>query len=937
MLELKSIVKDYPVANDKVRALKGVDLAFRESEFVSVLGPSGCGKTTLLNIIGGLDHYTSGDLVIDGVSTKSYNDRDWDTYRNHRIGFVFQAYNLIPHQTISENVELALNISGVEKAERVRRAHDALDKVGLKGLYNKKPNQLSGGQMQRVAIARALVNEPEILLADEPTGALDSETSVQIMDLIREIATHCLVIMVTHNPELAEKYSTRIIRLLDGEVQSDSDPLVSAAGETDNAVDRAENAEKTDTDAVAEPTADGNADVAPVKKKHVSKKAKLSFWSAFKLSGKNLLSKLKRTVLVCFAGSIGIIGVATVLSVSSGVQGYIHDMQDDMLSGNPVTISTEALDMEALMSGMMFDEKSDIIMNNTDVKQGINVQGLVAELAKRGSTATSSIIQNNITNEYLDYVKSMPKEYYRAINATYGINLSNNLYTDFELEGYGKTELSLSTAIAMYTDLLGQTEFKSYASYIPMFTERFSQMPDDKDFILSQYDIVSDPQKSKFPTEANEIMIVVNSDYALADLTLAQFGYLSQKQFLNIAYGAVKDLPGNEDAAEKYDKDLDVPTITYDTLMGKTFTWYPNDTVFDNARPVDVTTPDGKTTTQWFGKYIGEAQDDWTDGTELKVTAVLRRKDSVLYGCLGNGFYYTSKLSEAVVASGLQSDIVGKMNEKELTSVQGYEVGGIRYGITFDYKYKLDGEAHNGTSIVGGQDAMMQMLGMMQGALSGGNSPESAVKTYVIMKYELGGVDTPNRIAVYPTDFDHKDNVTAYLDKWNADGSIVIDGNEISNREEIKYTDNLELVINMVNDFIDIITYALVAFTALSLVVSTVMIAIITYVSVMERIKEIGVIRSLGGRKRDVSALFIAETFIIGGISGVLGIAVTYLISFIINMIVGSLVGIYTIAALPVLTAFIMILISIALTLVSGLIPARLAAKKDPVEALRSE
>ena len=932
MLELINIVKDYPVAGDKVHALKGVSMTFRESEFVSVLGPSRCGKTTLLNIIGGLDHYTSGDLVIDGVSTKNYNDRDWDTYRNHRIGFVFQSYNLIPHQTISENVELALNISGVEKAERIRRAHEALDKVGLKGLYNKKPNQLSGGQMQRVAIARALVNDPEILLADEPTGALDSETSVQIMDLIREVAEHCLVIMVTHNPELAERYSTRIIRLLDGEMQSDSDPYTAAEVEDENA-DNTVQAQEPKSEASAE-SVDGAADAdktveaePPVKKKNVSKKAKLSFWSAFKLSGKNLLSKLKRTILVCFAGSIGIIGVATVLAVSSGVQGYIHDMQDDMLSGNPVTVSTEALDMEALMSGMMPGEQSDAIKNNIDVKQGINVQGLVAELAKRGNTASTSIIQNNITSAYLDYVKAMPKEYYRALNVTYGINLSNNLYTDFELEGYGKTKLSLSTAIAMYTDLLGQTEFKSYASYIPMFTEQFRQMPDDTDFILSQYDIVSDPQKSKLPTEANEIMIVVNSDYALADLTLAQFGYLSQKEFLNIAYGAVKDLPGNEDAAAKYDKDLDVPSVTYDKLMEKTFTWYPNDTVFNNVRTVNMPTPDGGTSLQWTGNYLGEAQNDWTDGTELKVTAVLRRKDSVSYGCLNSGFYHTAKLSEAVVKSGLESKIVKEMNSKKQTSVQGYEAGGMRVGITFDYKYMLDGEAHNGTSIVGGQDMMTQMLGMMQGSMpSGGASSESAVKTYVLMNYELGGVDTPNRIAIYPTNFDYKDEVTAYLDKWNDD-----------NENEIKYTDNLELVINMVNDFIDIITYALVAFTALSLVVSTVMIAIITYVSVMERIKEIGVIRSLGGRKRDVSALFIAETFIIGGTSGVLGIAVTYLISFIINMIVGGLVGIYTIASLPVLTAFIMILISIALTLVSGLIPARLAAKKDPVEALRSE
>lgn len=936
MLELKNITKDYAVADDKVHALKGVSLTFRESEFVSILGQSGCGKTTLLNIIGGLDHYTDGELFIDGISTKNYTDRDWDTYRNHRIGFVFQSYNLIPHQSVSENVELALNISGVDRAERIRRAHEALDKVGLAGQYDKKPNQLSGGQMQRVAIARAIVNDPEILLADEPTGALDSETSVQIMNLIAELAKECLVIMVTHNPELAEKYSTRIIRLLDGNVVSDSDPLsdeelASARSNTQARAPRSDNAESDGAAGMddVEKSVDTPAEQTSGGKKVVpTKKAKLSAWSAFRLSAKNLLSKIKRTVLVCFAGAIGIIGVSTVLAVSSGVQNYIHSMQDDMLSGNPVTISTEALDMETLMSGMMPDEKNDIVKNNADIKQGINVQGLITELARRGNSATASIIRNNITNEYLDYVKSMPKEYYRAINATYGLDLSNNIYTDFELEEYGKTKLSLTAALAMYTDLLGQTDFKQYSSYIPMFTERFRQLPGNKDFVLSQYDIVSDPKKSKFPTEANEIMIVVNSDYSLADLTLAQYGYLSQSQFLNIAYGAVKDLPGNENAGNKYDEKLDVPMITYDMLMDKTFTWYPNDTVFQNVMVYDIPTDNG-TTTQWSGKYIGTAESDWTDGVDLKVTAVLRRKESVSYGCLSSGFYHTDKLAAAVVENGMESDIVKLAKDKNLTSVQGYEAGGRRFGITFNYKYYLDGEEHpNGEALVGGQDAMTQMLGMMQGAMPGGGaSSESAVKAYALMLYELGGVDTPNRIEIYPTDFDYKDDVTAYLDKWNT----------FDDKDDIKYTDNLALVINMVNDFIEIITAALVAFTALSLVVSTVMIAIITYVSVIERIKEIGVIRSLGGRKRDVSALFIAETFIIGGTSGVIGIGVTYLISLIINLIVGGLVGIYTIAALPIPTALIMIALSIVLTLISGLIPARLAAKKDPVEALRTE
>ena len=946
MLELRNIIKDYKVGDDKVQALKGVSLSFRESEFVSVLGPSGCGKTTLLNIIGGLDHYTDGELFIDGVSTKNYNDRDWDLYRNHRIGFVFQSYNLIPHQSVSENVELALNISGVDRAERVRRAHEALDKVGLAGQYNKKPNQLSGGQMQRVAIARALVNNPEILLADEPTGALDSETSVQIMELISEISKECLVIMVTHNPELAEKYSTRIIKLLDGNVIADSDPFDAAAQQneksTDNAAEAApaketvETAETEEAEIAGAVKADGEAENvgAAANKKQKPKKAKLSVWSAFKLSAKNLLSKIRRTVLVCFAGSIGIIGVATVLAVSSGVQGYIHNMQDDMLSGNPITISTEALDMEALMSGMMFSETGELIKGNADPKEGINVQSLIAELAKRGENAQSSIIQNNITTEYLDYVKSMPTEYYKAISADYGINLSNNLFTDFELEGYGTSKLSLSYALAMYTDLLGQTEFKSYASYIPIFTEHFSQMPDSSDFILSQYDIVSDPNKSKLPTEADEIMIVVNSDYSLADLTLAQFGYLSQEQFLNVAYGAVKDLPNNENAANNYDESLDVPTLSYDKLMAKTFTWYPNDTVYNNVRIESDVLMGSK----WVGNYRGEASDEWTDGVELKVTAVLRRKDSVSYGCLNSGFYHTVKLTDLVLKDGLKSEVVKYMKDHDATSIVGTKYNGIPIsGITYGYKYKLDGVDHSGRSMVGGQDMMSQMLGMMQGSLPEGGSSISIPDTYSLSLYDLGGSETPNHIYVYPTNFDYKDNVTEYLDKWNTDETITVNGNELDDREDIKYTDNLALVINMVNNFIEIITIALVAFTALSLVVSTVMIAIITYVSVMERIKEIGVIRSLGGRKRDVSALFIAEAVIIGGTSGVIGIGVTYLISLIINLIVGSLVGIYTIAALPIGTAFIMIAISIILTLISGLIPARLAAKKDPVVALRSE
>ena len=915
MLELKNITKDYIVAGEAVHALKGVSLSFREHEFVAILGPSGCGKTTLLNIIGGLDHYTSGELFIDKVSTRDYTDREWDTYRNHRIGFVFQSYNLIPHQTISENVELALNISGVSKAERVRRAHEALDKVGLKGLYNKKPNQLSGGQMQRVAIARSLVNDPEILLADEPTGALDTVTSVQIMDLIKEISKTCLVIMVTHNPELADKYATRTIRLLDGEVTDDTKPF------------------NPDTAETAEATDEGDEQSEPVKKKDApSKKSKLSFWSAFKLSAKNLLSKIKRTALVCFAGSIGIIGVATVLAVSFGVQGFIDDMQDDMLSGNPIQISLEAFDVESLISGMNDADRADAVKDSIEDGK-INVQKLIQALAERGSAASSSIIQNNITNDYLNYVKEMPTDYYKAITATYGINTLNNIYTTYELEGYdGPAEMSFTTALAIYGDLLGLTDFKDYANYIPMFTESFAQAPNNDDFILSQYDIISDPETSKIAKDANEIMIVVSNDYALTDLTLAEYGYFSQNEFLNLAYKAV----GND----RYDEALWKNKFTYDELMNKKFTWYPNDTVFNKTKVIDIGQAlQGKFQMTDGFTYNGIATDDFKNGVELKVTAILRRKDSVSYGCLSNGFYYTEAFTKMVLDSGKQSEIVSYLKENGASSIESADFNGTKLGTTFTYKYSYDGKEFTGTGLVGSQNFLSSILDMMAGAMPGGDVLSTGVKTYEISLRELGGVDTPSVINVYPTDFEWKANVREYLDAWNGDGAVTVNGKTIArdDREDIKYSDTLELIISLVGTLINVVTIALVAFTSLSLVVSTVMIAIITYVSVMERIKEIGVIRSLGGRKRDVSALFIAETFIIGGISGIIGIAITYIFQGILNLALGINFGIYTIAALPIPVALIMIALSIGLTLISGLIPARLAAQKDPVVALRSE
>lgn len=924
MLKLCKITKDYHVADTTVHALKGVDLTFRKNEFVSILGPSGCGKTTLLNIIGGLDHYTDGELFINGISTKSYTDRDWDNYRNHSIGFVFQSYNLIPHQTISENVELALSISGIDKAERVARAHEALDKVGLKGQYNKKPNQLSGGQCQRVAIARAIVNEPEILLADEPTGALDTVTSVQIMDIIKEIADERLVIMVTHNPELAEKYSTRIINLLDGNVVHDSDPY-------DGNDDKSPQSGELDAPAVTEEqTPEQQVPAVKATKVKKQKKAKLSAWGAFKLSARNLWSKLRRTILVCIAGSIGIVGVATVLGVSSGVKGYIASMQDDMLSGNPITISAEAMNIEAITNAMnnvmntVTGEKPDVIPGK------INVDKMVEYLVSRGNDMANVMYTNNITKTYVDFVDQMPKEYYSAMLKRYGVNLSNNLYTDFDMVD-GTKNMSLSAANTLYSQMLSKTEYAQFAAYISMFTESFRIAPNNPDYILSQYDILSD--NGKIATEANEIMIVVDSDTCLTDLLLAQFGYFSQDEFVNLVENAVD--PEKTPATFR-------DRLSYEDLLGKTFTWYPNDDVY-NKNTMNM--GDNQITRFTYNPKV-EDMSKTDDAIELKVTAILRPKKTISYGALRSGFYYTDKLMDEVLSTGKSSEIVNYLvaNNKNSFSLKMSANSTPSFEdmlncVTYNYSFVMrNDEAEDGLKrydeigIVGSMDTMSAMMSAM---MSGGN----AEMEYSLSRRDLGGADIPSTIAIYPLSFDDKDLVTDYLNKWNGDETLQIKGEDVAadKREDIMYTDTLEIVIGMINQFIDIITIALIAFTALSLVVSTVMIAIITYVSVIERIKEIGVIRSLGGRKRDVSNLFIAETFIIGGLSGVFGILITYGISGILNLILGSLFGIYTIAALPIWQALIMICVSIALTLISGLIPASLAAKKDPVESLRTE
>ena len=649
MLKLVNIKKNYYVADLVVEALKGINLTFRNSEFVSILGPSGCGKTTLLNIIGGLDHYTDGDLLIDSISTKKYGDRDWDTYRNHRIGFIFQSYNLIPHQTILENVELALNISGIEKNERIKRAKQALDEVGLKDQYNKRPNQLSGGQCQRVAIARALVNEPDILLADEPTGALDTVTSVQIMDLIKKISEKRLVIMVTHNPELAEKYSTRIIKLLDGEVISDSNPVK-------------ENEQEVK---IVEET---------------SKKSKLGFWSAFKLSARNLKSKLKRTSMVCFAGSIGIIGVATVLSVSTGVHGYIDKMQDDMLSGNPIMIEEETIDLSRLMNIADQNTKNEVIKDT--VENGyVNVDKVVEALVKTGEDMESITVQNEIDQAYVDFVYNMPEEYYSEIMSYYGIDVTNNIYTPVLFADSDEPQnTSLSAILTKYHAMLKLTEYKDLSSYLSILGDAFMQAPSSEDFILSQYDIVSDINTSKVASDANEIMIVIDDDDELTDLLLAQLGYYSQEEFFNVVYKATDD--------PEYDVSKDKYKFSYDELIGKEFTWYPNDTVYNKA---DENNPFKEI--QPF-TYNPIASSSWEGGVKLKVTAILKAKEDIQYGCLTSGFYYTEAFTKMVIENSRDSEIVKFIANQEEETVTSLEYNGIPTGISykFDIKYVYGGE-----------------------------------------------------------------------------------------------------------------------------------------------------------------------------------------------------------------------------------------------------
>ena len=894
MLKLSEITKEYKVASGTVHALKGVSLAFRENEFVCVLGPSGCGKTTLLNIIGGLDHYTTGDLVIQGRSTKHFRDRDWDVYRNHRIGFIFQSYNLIPHQTVLGNVELALTIAGVGREERKERAKQALECVGLGNELDKKPNQLSGGQMQRVAIARALVNNPDILLADEPTGALDSETSVQIMELIKEIAGERLVIMVTHNPELAYQYASRIVRLKDGLVESDSAPYEGEGVQTAEVTDEAEHA----------PSSQQEAPQTGKKKKKL--RARMSFLTSLALSARNLLTKKGRTILTSVAGSIGIISVCLVLALSNGFNNYIRQTEEDMLSYYPVTISENSYDLASVMTSFTLPQDMPD-MSQLDDK--VYIDSFLTSLAN-GMAAT-----NNISDEYVAYLEDMDSSWYSEIMYSYGASISDNLFLQAETFPDGDsttTELttrSLSNLKSKYiTDLIAfASQYSSLIGFADYFTDVVNVMPGTSDnanqgygeYVKSQYDIVA----GTFPQNENEAVLVVGQNNQVTDLTLAQLGLLSEDRFMDLFN------LGDEDAEVEVDEDADLLDIS--DILGKEYKLFYNDAVY--------TRNEDWTQMSYFGgqypfTYQGQMTDDSAfhaegdDGINIKITCILRLNEDYSYGCLSPGLNITEKTVQTYIRGNLSSAIVNWMKSDEAK---------LSYGGTDIYLMPV------ATENMTGNYTLYEIMGR---SVYVAQTPDDAIKT-------LGGSDSVSRIAIYANDFDNKELVLNYLDQWNTDH----DYSDEARSMQITYTDTVGMLMSIMQTMIDIITYVLVAFTAISLIVSSVMIGIITYVSVVERVKEIGVLRSLGARKQDIRNLFNAETFIIGLAAGLIGIAISYVLCIVISLVLESLTGIGGIASLPALTAFIMVCVSVVLTLISGLIPAQSAAKKDPVIALRSE
>ncbi len=1010
MLCLKGITKNYKVAGGEIEVLKGLDISFRKNEFVSILGPSGCGKTTTLNIVGGLDKYTKGDLIIQGKSTKNFSDRDWDTYRNHRIGFVFQTYNLIPHQTVLGNVELALTISGVSKDERVKRAKRALERVGLKGEEYKRPNQLSGGQCQRVAIARALVNEPDILLADEPTGALDSKTSVQIMELIKEISKDKLVIMVTHNAEIAEKYSTRIVRLVDGEIVEDSNPYSEQDEIKENEV----------------------LETANKPKKNKQRKAKMSFWTAFKLSLRNLFTKRGRTILTSFAGSIGIIGISLILAVSQGTTAYINHVQESTLSSYPLTIEEETVDLTSLMQSFM-----NVGGGETDHdKDAIYKDPIIAELVNALSNVESSENDLKSFKSFLEaQMSDENSELYSAITGVkYGYNLQFDIYTE-NIDG----QIVKSDTEELMMDMLGRfmvgitsngtvpdsnQSSSSSSSDMGMFGnmmmssgmwEELLSAPDGaviNDLIYKQYDLIY----GDWPTAYNEVVLVVNEKNEIDDLTLYALGLIGEDEIDAIIDAAVSGEELEESEKNKW---------TYKEVC---------DREYKTILPYDRYHSDGRGAFVDVGTYDINFLYN-SSALKLKVKGIIRENPDAETHMLNGSIGYTYKLTEHIIKGAENSEVVeaqlanpdvdvltglpfkattGKLSESEkATAFKEYvkilsdtqkaekyvEIESIipqnelasRLSMAMSAYPDRDSQEDLIVQVIAQQmglneskikellkeemsdqdvlsyATMIVAAGIQEQYAQGvkqafaqqlASNPESlammfdelvntandqALANYYdtvtefskstyednLEKFGYIDLDSPAKINIYASSFENKDAIVAAINDYNEDKDET---------GKIKYTDYVGILMSSITTIIDAITYVLIAFVAISLIVSSIMIAVITLISVQERTKEIGILRSIGASKRDVSSMFNAETVIIGLFSGLTGVLFTYLLCIPINLILNMLTGLTTLnAILPLGAAGILVAISVILNLVSGIIPSRSAAKKDPVVALRTE
>ena len=860
MLSLKGITKNYLSGENQVQALKGIDIEFRKSEFVSILGQSECGKTTLLNIIGGLDRYTSGDLIINGKSTKKFKDRDWDAYRNYSVGFVFQSYNLIPHQTVLSNVELALTISGVSREERKARAIKALEEVGLKDQIYKKPNQMSGGQMQRVAIARALVNDPDIILADEPTGALDTKTSVQVMEILKKISKDKLIIMVTHNPELAEKYSSRVIKLLDGKITDDSNPYNS------------ENEEKVEAK---------------------TGKTAMSFLTALSLSLNNLMTKKGRTFLTAFAGSIGIIGIALIMSLSNGIQTYINKVEEDTLSLYPITIEEATIDVSSMMNTLM-GENQDTTNREENKIYSREIMGDML------STVSTKIQTNNL-KDFKQYLESEGNKIAENSNSIqYNYNLDIKLYK--ENTDNGIVQVNPSTVMKVLgmqpEDDTQQAEVAmSYTS-----TDVWQELLDNKDVLKSQYDVIS----GNWPTAYNEVVLIVDENNEISDYTLYSLGIKDQNE-LKEKYQSM--LKGNE--LEK----TEVESFSYDDLLNLKFKLLLNTDYYEKQNNI------------WQDKSNDETymKEKIANAEEIKVVGIIKPNEEAIVAESSGLIGYTKELKEYVINKVNNSQIVKEQRDNETINV----FTGLQFS---DETNSASGFNYN--ELTDEQKAYMSTLSDEELANLMSSYSQNASGTYETNLKKLGAVDldSPSSLNIYPKDFESKETIQNAIEEYNEQQR-----NNGKEENVINYTDMVGIMMSSVTSIVDVISNVLIAFVAISLIVSSIMIGIITYISVLERTKEIGILRSIGASKKDISRVFNAETFIVGIVAGLLGIGITLLLNIPINIVIKAITNISGTAKLPVQGGAILVIISVLLTMVAGLIPAKFAAKRDPVEALRTE